>query len=116
MTEVLAEIERQKRLTQAREWDANEKSIAERIALEVEVAVDVPLTSLESLTQQQFVEWCSAKGVRHCPAKASTVAAFILDSRLNHDRMLDALSVIARMHNKYGLLQSRRDVCCASGA
>ena len=40
---------------------------------------------------------------RHCPAKPATVAAFILDSRLKHDRMLDALNVIARLHNIYSL-------------
>ena len=103
MSAVLSEIDRIKRQEQAATWDRNEKLLAERVALEVEVVVDVPLTSLESLTQQQFVEWCSAKAVRHCPAKPSTVAAFILDSRLKHDRMLDALNVIARLHNKYSL-------------
>ena len=45
MTAVLSEIDRIKRQEQAATWDRNEKLLAERIALEVEVAVDVPLTS-----------------------------------------------------------------------
>ena len=104
MAEVLAEIERQKQAAQIREWDAKEKALAARVTKTLQakpgaiVDVHAPLTSAESLKQQRFIEWCAAQGVRHCPAKPSTVATFILEHDRSHGRMLDALAVITRMH------------------
>jgi hypothetical protein len=116
MTRVLEEIERQKRLEQARVWDQAEAELAAEVSktLEIELARGdkVPgavveayaeANAVEELTWQTFVDFCNKRNVRRLPAKPSTIAAFLLYGGLSHERMLEALTVITRMHDKHGL-------------
>lgn len=62
-------------------------------------------SSLDRILQTNFVEWCVANGVRHCPAKPGTVAYYIFENRTStpHDQLLESLGVIARMHDRFNL-------------
>jgi hypothetical protein len=116
MTQVLDEIERQKRLQQAHTWDHNEKVMAkrvmERVILEAArrekvpdafVEVQAEPNPLDEVLWKDFVSFAEREGVRHLPAKSQTVAAYLLQGGLTHDRMLEVLAVIARRHDKHGL-------------
>src|SRR5262249_39668528 len=98
MTNALTEIERIKCAEQISAWDANEKELAARISQKIEAELakrsappinDAPPSYIDGLMQQRFVEFCAKEGVRHCPAKPATVAAFLLsDGSRSHERML----------------------------
>src|SRR5262245_49822244 len=52
-----------------------------------------------------FVQWCDATGVRACPARPTTVAAYLqtkLDEGIPPERILRTLSGIAAAHNAFG--------------
>jgi hypothetical protein len=116
MADVLSEIERQKRREQAQTWDANEKRVAERLAgkLDVELAhlgkipkaigdLQNTPTPVEQAHGANFIAWCADNGVRHCPAKPATVAAYLMENRTQHDLLLDTLAAISRLHDKFNL-------------
>ena len=116
MTNVLSEIERQRRIEQAQAWDANEKKVADRLAgkLDVELAYREKLpkavsdlqeapTDLDQAHEANFIAWCADNGVRHCPAKPATVAAYLMENRAQHDLLLDTLAAIGRLHDKFNL-------------
>ena len=117
MTQILDEIERQRRLEMARSWDRAEAELAAEVSktLETELSqpdkipgaiVEVhaePDHPIEEMAWQTFVDFCNIRGARRLPAKPSTVAAFLLYGGLTHERMLDALAIIGRMHDRHGL-------------
>jgi hypothetical protein len=113
MSEILSELERQKRIAQARTWDANEKALAERLGVTLQtklasrgktpIAEASPLTDEERELWQDFVSWCAVEGVRNLPARGSSVASYMLDKKLTHEQMLDAIAVITKAHDRHGL-------------
>src|SRR5205814_1372426 len=50
-----------------------------------------------------FVRWCDARGVRHCPAKPATVAAFVLAEKMGTQNLLPCLAAITATHNEHRL-------------
>jgi hypothetical protein len=116
MTNVLSEIERQKRIEQAHTWDANEKAIAkrmiDRVILEAArrqkdpdafVELQAEPSQVDEMTWKDFVAFAEREGVRHLPAKSQTIACYLLDGSITHEQALDVLAVIARRHDNHGL-------------
>jgi hypothetical protein len=111
--QILNEIERAKRAEQVATWSANEQKMAERLSERFELMaakgkVPAALTSdgptpVDVLLQQAFTKWCAENGVRHCPARPTTCAMFLLSGALEHEQMLDALSAISKLHTQFNL-------------
>jgi hypothetical protein len=93
---VLSEIERINRNEQIAEWDKNEKAIAGQLP----PFSQRPLNEQESLALNPFLKWCRLNGVRHCPAKPTTVAGFISEHRAEP---VETLLAIERMHDIHNL-------------
>jgi hypothetical protein len=114
MTNVLSEIERQKRLEQAKAWDHGEMVLATRV---MKMAfsrwpnkdpaalheTNVEPSQADEMTWKDFVAFAEREGVRHLPAKSQTVAAYLLFGGIEHEQALDVLAVIVRRHDKHGL-------------
>jgi hypothetical protein len=110
MSAILTELERAKRLAQAQTWDSNEKALAEKLQAKLAARGKAPITEAEftltdeeKATWQDFVSWAAVEGVRHLPARSSSVAGYLLERKLTHEQMLDAISVITKMHDRHGL-------------
>ena len=98
MTAVLSEIERQKRLEQARQWDTNEKAIIGRL----QPFSQRPLTERETLVLNPFLRWCQQNGVRHCPVKPGVLAAYVTDQEYKTEPV-ETLLAIERLHDIHNL-------------
>jgi hypothetical protein len=83
--------------------DRSEAQLAEQ------VNAVVPATELDVATIaliNPFIEFCAAVGVRHAPAKPTTVAGYILHHAsigTPEDRTLAFVAAIERLHDHYGL-------------
>jgi len=95
---VLAELERIKRNEQIAEWDKNEKLIAGLLP----PFSQRPLVEQESLALNPFIRWCRQSGVRHCPAKPTTVAVFISEQEYRAEPV-ETLLAIERLHDIHNL-------------
>jgi len=95
---VLAELERVRRNEQIAEWDKNEKAIAGQLP----PFSQRPLVEQESLALNPFIRWCRQSGVRHCPAKPTTVAMFISEQEYRA-KPVDTLLAIERLHDIHNL-------------
>jgi hypothetical protein len=109
-TPVLAEIERQKKISQAQTWDTNERALSEKLQAKLAARGKAPITQAELTLSdaeqelwQDFVAWAAVEGVRHLPARPSSVASFLLDRKLTHEQMLDAIAVITKKHDLHSL-------------
>jgi hypothetical protein len=113
MTDLLRELERQKKISQAQTWDANEKAMASRLTEKLAAKfaarekpmpeAQVMLTDEEQEIWQDFVSYCAIEGVRHLPCRTSTLASYLLDRKLTHERMLDTFSVVSKQHDRHSL-------------
>jgi hypothetical protein len=98
MTNVLSEIERQKRIEQAHTWDANEKAIAKRVLDKVNLEaarrdkvpdafgeLQAEPSQIDDLTWKDFVTFAERKGVRSLPAnpRPSQLTCSAAVSRMN---------------------------------
>jgi hypothetical protein len=105
MAELLSEIERAKRRDLIAAFDKNETIISEQVAALFQ-DVAVPELDGEALAHLRgFLSWCASNGVRHCPAKPSTVAAWIVslpENGGNQDRILATLAAIELLHDQHG--------------
>jgi len=112
----LSEIERLNRNAQIAKWDANENALAKRLVDQLAQdfaeqgkppkAAEVIQSSDDALHANNFVRWCNQQEVRSCPAKPSTVAAYIREYREHKDRedlVLDKLAAISAIHSRHGL-------------
>lgn len=64
------------------------------------------LTDDERERAEIFVRWCDAAGVRYCPAKPATIAAFILGQKsrgVSPETVLDQVLAIETLHDYHGL-------------
>ena len=115
---VLSEIERQKRSEQAKAWDKAEAELAAEVAKKIEQrfadsktkpSLQLHLQAMADMNEMshamklRFVTYCERWGVRNLPAKPQTVSGFLLDNNLSHEQALEALSIIAAMHDRHGL-------------
>jgi hypothetical protein len=113
---ILSEIEKARQREKIAAWTKAENAMGEKFVatLKVEFASSkkvsiaiaesvTPPSQVESMLWQNFVEWCGDEGVRFCPARPSTVAAYLYSRKLQPDGMLDALRVISRQHDRHGL-------------
>jgi hypothetical protein len=110
MSAILTELERAKRIAQAQTWDGNEKALAEKLQAKLAARDRAPITEAEFTLSdaeqelwQDFGSWCDSEGVRFLPSRSSSVASYMLDKKLTHEQMLDAISVIAKAHDRHGL-------------
>jgi hypothetical protein len=110
MTDLLRELERQKKISQAQTWDANEKALSEKLNAKLAARGKAPITEAEFTLSdgeqelwQDFVSWAAAEGVRHLPARPSSIASFLLERKLTHEQMLDAIAVITKKHDLHSL-------------
>lgn len=105
MAELLSEIERAKRRDLIAAFDKNETIISEQVAALFQ-DVAVPELDGEALAHlRDFLSWCASNGVRHCPAKPTTVAAWIVslpENGGNQDRILATLAAIELLHDQHG--------------
>ena len=99
MTAVLAEIERQKRAEQIAQWTKNEATMLEFL---------VPLRSIDLAEHREFIgpflEFCSKRAVRHCPARPAVVATYLADCAYRgEDFALKTIDAIEALHEHHGL-------------
>jgi hypothetical protein len=96
-----SEIERAK----IADFDRNEKTLAVKLAEALPpLASELDGATLRRL--QVFVSFCNDNGIRYCPARPATVAAFILAQVGNgeiQDRVLELIAAIELLHDKHGL-------------
>jgi hypothetical protein len=104
MAELLSEIERAKRRDLIAAFDKNETIISEQVAALFQ-DVAVPELDGDALAHLRgFLSWCASNGVRHCPAKPSTVAAFVVslpENGGNQERILATLTAIELLHDQH---------------
>ena len=91
MARLLTEIERAKAVAFDRAEDA--------LAAELPACARPTLDPDARAALGGFVDWCAAVGVRHCPAKPSTVAAWVFQAR--PDAVLQTVHAIASLHDFY---------------
>jgi hypothetical protein len=110
MSAILSELERQKKIAQAQTWDSNEKALSEKLQAKLAARDKAPITEAEFTLSdaeqelwQDFRSWCDSEGVRFLPSRSSTVASYLLERKLTHEQMLDAISVITKTHERHGL-------------
>jgi hypothetical protein len=95
------EIARAKQREQIAAFERNEANIAAGV-----IAVVGPESVAgndERRLFAPFVKWCDAQGIRYCPAKPATVAAFVCAESLPPDRLLGTLAAIAQIHDEHRL-------------
>ena len=98
--QVLNEIERLKKLEQAKRWDEAEAGLLAGLA---------NLQSPVDLTEHQpfldaFIAWCDKHGVRRCPAKPASCAVYVLEHRHRGEEFIhQSLAAIEALHNYYNL-------------
>ena len=116
MNAILSEIEKARQREKIDAWNKNEGLLANRLAEKllakfaareqvppsITEAQSTP-TPLEQEVWQDFKSWCDSEGVRFLPSRPSSVAAWMLDRKLSHERMLDAIAVITKMHDRHSL-------------
>jgi hypothetical protein len=98
MADVLSEIDRQKKAEAAAAFNKNETAMAKRLAL----PQPEPITEQEWARLRPWVKFCELNGVRHCPARPTTIAAFIAEREYRFEPV-ETLQAIARFHDFYGL-------------
>jgi hypothetical protein len=105
MTELLSEIEKAKRWELVAAFDKNETIISDQVAA---LFQDMPVAELDGeplAYLRDFLSWCASNGVRHCPAKPTTVAAWIVslpENGGNQERILATLAAIELLHDRHG--------------
>jgi len=94
-----AEIARAKQLETVAMYERNEAALAEKVTR--------PVAALSEGDQPiliPFAQWATQNRVRYCPAKPTTVAAFIAErAHLGEQVALDTAAAIARLHDVHGL-------------
>lgn len=84
--------------------EASEAAIALHLAANMPVATS--LTETDLTLADTFIQWCTANGVRHCPATPATVAAFLLEQRkldVVESRVVATVEAIETMHDYLSL-------------
>ena len=102
MAELAVEIERAKQRAQAQLWDQNEAKLAAHLAPQLHPDLD----DEDRRHLAPFVQWTNSAAVRHCPAKPTTVATFVLvlwNSKVPEAEILAQVRAIARLHDHFGL-------------
>jgi hypothetical protein len=112
----LSEIERLNRNEQIARWNDNENALAKRLVEQLAQdfaeqdksprAAEIIQSGDDVAQPNNFINWCKQQEVRSCPAKPSTVAAYIREYREHKDRedlVLAKLTAISAMHGRHGL-------------
>ena len=92
------ELARAQQREQIAAWDRNEAALASQLATTLPLPNKVELDGDTLKHVQIFIAYCASKGVRHCPAKPTTVAAFVVSNGENQERLLTLLASITRLH------------------
>ena len=79
------EIARANRRDQIAAFERNEATLLD--AITATLGAEETRTDARNLALP-FVRWCNARGVRYCPAKPATVAAFVLAEKMDTDHLL----------------------------
>lgn len=95
---VLSEIERQRQAEQHKKYLANEVALLAKFA---------PLPALDISPYREFfgpfLDFCAKRGVRHCPSRPATVAAYISDCAYRGEEFaIMAIEAIAALHEYHG--------------
>ena len=94
-----SEIAHAKLREQISEFEQNEA----RVAATLTTQAREPLSNSDKAALAPFLKWCASQNVRHCPAKPTTVAAFVMQMHADEERLLEVLGAIERMHDAHGL-------------
>jgi hypothetical protein len=85
--------------------DAGEKVLAAELATKLQVG-NIKIDDHEGQLLGGFIEWCQARSVRRCPAKPTTVAAFVLHQKevgVKAEHILATLTVIEKHHDLHNI-------------
>ena len=94
-----AEIARAKQLETIALYERHEAALAETVA---RPTLTIPDADQPVLIP--YAQWASQKRVRYCPAKPTTVAAFLAErAHLGEQVALDTAAAIAPLHDVHGL-------------
>ena len=99
MAEVLSEIQRPQKLNRLRNGQKMKAAILESL---------VPLPSIDLAEYREFigpfVEFCSKRSVRHCPARPAVVAIYLADCAYRGEEFaLKTVEAIEALHEHHGL-------------
>lgn len=99
---VMQALTNAKRQEQIESWEKQEAAL--RASLGILGDSHAQPTAPEAITAlTSFKNWCVAKGVRHCPAKPATLAAFVLDhASLGLEALSEVVEHIASAHDAFG--------------
>src|SRR5690349_12548057 len=95
-----AEIENARRREQIAALDRNDANISELATR----ALGGPDPARPNEAVKPFIEWANRLGVRYCPARPTSVAAYVLQANsdgVSDLRLLEILAGIERLHDAY---------------
>jgi len=94
-----AEIARAKQLETVAMYERNEAALAEKVTRPV-----IAISEADQPILLPFAQWATQNRVRYCPAKPTTVAAFLAErAHLGDEVAIDTAAAIARLHDVHGL-------------
>jgi hypothetical protein len=100
-------IELARRREQAQKWDQGEAALAAEVVLRAQLPPPPDLSEEDRQSLQPFIAYTTTASARFCPAKPTTVAAFIIEQAgatgSSTEKLLQQLDAIGRLHDRHNL-------------